>query len=278
MTWGQAEVRFGDVQVTRQVVSFTRRRADTGAALGETPLDLPPRHLLTRAVWWTVSADQADALSRRGRRPGRGGPRGGARLDRPAAAVRHLRPLGHRRGLRRQAPGDRDAHRLRLRRPRRRRRVRRTRLRRRRGLAPRHQAGHRQLRLRGRLPLVRAVTEVRQRQPPAVQAGRGGAARHPPGRVPDLCRGRNGLSVSHSVDTLTPRITGSCRPRSRAYPHSVPKMPDRHRSNRSTEAEPQRTTEVTFRHEGRKGGGRRRGGERRPLARSGPGGEAGPVL
>ena len=66
VTWGQAEVRFGDVRVTRQVVSFTRRRADTGAALGETPLDLPPRHLETRAVWWTVSQDQADALTAAG--------------------------------------------------------------------------------------------------------------------------------------------------------------------------------------------------------------------
>ena len=27
MTWGEAEVRFGDVRVTRQVVSFTKRRA-----------------------------------------------------------------------------------------------------------------------------------------------------------------------------------------------------------------------------------------------------------
>ena len=65
-TWGQAEVRFGDVRVTRQVVSFVRRRADTGAALGATPLDLPPRHLLTRAVWWSVSPGQADALSAAG--------------------------------------------------------------------------------------------------------------------------------------------------------------------------------------------------------------------
>ena len=66
MTWGQAEVRFGDVQVTRQVVSFVRRRADTGRALGETPLDLPPRHLQTRAVWWTLSEDQAAALTAAG--------------------------------------------------------------------------------------------------------------------------------------------------------------------------------------------------------------------
>jgi DEAD/DEAH box helicase domain-containing protein len=56
VAWGEAEVRFGDVRVTRQVVCFTRRRADTGAPLGDAPLDLPPRHLLTRAVWWTVSA------------------------------------------------------------------------------------------------------------------------------------------------------------------------------------------------------------------------------
>ena len=43
-----------------------QRRDSTGAALGETPLDLPPRHLQTRAVWWTVSADQADALTAAG--------------------------------------------------------------------------------------------------------------------------------------------------------------------------------------------------------------------
>jgi DEAD/DEAH box helicase domain-containing protein len=62
--WGAAaEVRFGDVQVTRQVVSFTKRCADTGASLGETPLDLPPRHLVTRAVWWTLSEEAAGALA-----------------------------------------------------------------------------------------------------------------------------------------------------------------------------------------------------------------------
>jgi len=63
MTWGTAEVRFGDVQVTRQVVSFTKRCTDTGATLGEVPLDLPPRHLVTRAVWWTLSEETADALA-----------------------------------------------------------------------------------------------------------------------------------------------------------------------------------------------------------------------
>jgi DEAD/DEAH box helicase domain-containing protein len=64
--WGPAQVRFGDVQVTRQVVSFTQRCADTGALLGEVPLDLPPRHLVTRAVWWTLSEEAAGALAEAG--------------------------------------------------------------------------------------------------------------------------------------------------------------------------------------------------------------------
>ena len=66
MTWGQAEVRFGDVQVTRQVVSYTKRRPDTGALIGDEPLDLPPRHLLTRAVWWTISAAERARLAAAG--------------------------------------------------------------------------------------------------------------------------------------------------------------------------------------------------------------------
>jgi len=63
MPWGHGEVRFGDVRVTRQVVCFSRRRADTGAPLGDTPLDLPPRCLLTRAIWWTVSEGVRGALA-----------------------------------------------------------------------------------------------------------------------------------------------------------------------------------------------------------------------
>jgi DEAD/DEAH box helicase domain-containing protein len=63
MTWGEAEVRFGDVQVTRQVVSYAKRRSEDGALLGDEPLDLPPRHLVTRAVWWTISAAGRDRLA-----------------------------------------------------------------------------------------------------------------------------------------------------------------------------------------------------------------------
>ncbi|MBC7373311.1 MAG: DEAD/DEAH box helicase [Frankiales bacterium] len=45
---------FGTVDVTHQVVSFLRKRIGSGEVLGEEPLDLPPRELRTRAVWYTV--------------------------------------------------------------------------------------------------------------------------------------------------------------------------------------------------------------------------------
>jgi DEAD/DEAH box helicase domain-containing protein len=64
--WGEADVCFGDVQVTRQVVCFTKRRADTGAPLGDTPLDLPPRRLETRAIWWTVAGGVRGSLAAAG--------------------------------------------------------------------------------------------------------------------------------------------------------------------------------------------------------------------
>lgn len=59
--WGEGRLCFGSVEVTHQVVSYLRRRLITGEVLGETKLDLPPRTLRTRAVWWTVTEDQLDA-------------------------------------------------------------------------------------------------------------------------------------------------------------------------------------------------------------------------
>ncbi|OAH11359.1 ATP-dependent RNA helicase SrmB [Streptomyces jeddahensis] len=59
--WGEARLCYGSVEVTNQVVSFLRRKLITGEVLGETRLDLPPRTLRTRAVWWTVTEDQVDA-------------------------------------------------------------------------------------------------------------------------------------------------------------------------------------------------------------------------
>ncbi|GAA3269762.1 helicase [Streptomyces roseochromogenus] len=58
--WGRARLCFGSVEVTNQVVSYLRRKLITGEVLGEAKLDLPPRTLRTRAVWWTVTEDQLD--------------------------------------------------------------------------------------------------------------------------------------------------------------------------------------------------------------------------
>ncbi|MCZ3386759.1 MAG: DEAD/DEAH box helicase [Actinomycetia bacterium] len=58
---GAATLCFGSVEVTRHVVSFLRRRIATGEVLGEDLLDLPPRTLRTRAVWWTL--DEAATAS-----------------------------------------------------------------------------------------------------------------------------------------------------------------------------------------------------------------------
>ncbi|MEU1624258.1 DEAD/DEAH box helicase [Streptomyces sp. NPDC020096] len=58
--WGEARLSFGSVEVTHQVVSFLRRKLITGEVLGETKLDLPPRTLRTRAVWWTLTEDQLE--------------------------------------------------------------------------------------------------------------------------------------------------------------------------------------------------------------------------
>ena len=94
---------FGEVDVTHQVVSFLKRRP-SGEVIAEEPLDLPERNLRTRAVWWTVPDDVLDESGLAGGDlPGRR-PRRRALLDRAAAAVRDLRPLGHRRRLDRAAP------------------------------------------------------------------------------------------------------------------------------------------------------------------------------
>ncbi|RII43780.1 DUF1998 domain-containing protein [Galactobacter valiniphilus] len=53
-TWGEIGVHFGDVQVTTQVVSFQRKAIVSNELLGEEPLELEPRVLFTKAVWFTI--------------------------------------------------------------------------------------------------------------------------------------------------------------------------------------------------------------------------------
>src|SRR5262249_58773320 len=66
VAWGGAEVGFGDVLVTRQVVSFAKRRLDTGQPFGVEALDLPAPTLRPRAVGWTISPGPARGRARPG--------------------------------------------------------------------------------------------------------------------------------------------------------------------------------------------------------------------
>lgn len=47
---------FGTVDVTDQVTGYQVRDVFTQAVLGQHPLDLPPRTLTTKAVWWSIPA------------------------------------------------------------------------------------------------------------------------------------------------------------------------------------------------------------------------------
>ena len=63
---GAGRLRFGEVAVTRQVAGYLRCSLDTGAAIASVPLDLPPRRLATRAVWWTLPATRRAELAAQG--------------------------------------------------------------------------------------------------------------------------------------------------------------------------------------------------------------------
>ena len=140
--------------------------------MDSTPLDMPLQRLVTKAVWYTLDAGH--------RRRCRVGParaaglaaRRRARRHRAAAAVRHLRPVGHRRRLDRPASRHRPPDGVRLQRASRRCRFRGPGPCGAGGLAGRHPGRHRRLRVPVRLPVLHPVAQVRQRQQPARQGRR----------------------------------------------------------------------------------------------------------
>jgi len=75
---GGVRVAFGDVQVSRQVLSFSKIRPDDAfntflgkvPRMAQTPLSLPPRELMTRAFWLEIPvADAADGAAVDGAMP-----------------------------------------------------------------------------------------------------------------------------------------------------------------------------------------------------------------
>ncbi|ATG51067.1 DEAD/DEAH box helicase [Brachybacterium vulturis] len=57
---GGVQLCFGTVDVTDQVTGYQVRDVFTQAVLAQHPLDLPPRTLTTKAVWWVIPQETAD--------------------------------------------------------------------------------------------------------------------------------------------------------------------------------------------------------------------------
>ncbi|WP_422115560.1 DEAD/DEAH box helicase [Brachybacterium sp. UNK5269] len=58
---GGVQLCFGTVDVTDQVTGYQVRDVFTQAVLAQHPLDLPPRTLTTKAVWWVIPQRTTDA-------------------------------------------------------------------------------------------------------------------------------------------------------------------------------------------------------------------------
>ena len=58
---GGVRLCFGTVDVTDQVTGYQVRDVFTQAVLAQHPLDLPPRTLTTKAVWWVIPQQRTDA-------------------------------------------------------------------------------------------------------------------------------------------------------------------------------------------------------------------------
>ena len=54
---GRGEAQLGAVEVTHRVVGYQRKRVSTNEVIETVPLDLPPRTLPTRALWYTVPVE-----------------------------------------------------------------------------------------------------------------------------------------------------------------------------------------------------------------------------
>ena len=60
---GASRLTLGSVEVTTQVVGYQTRNTLSHEVLDRTPLDLPPTHLTTRAVWYVFPPDLVDRAS-----------------------------------------------------------------------------------------------------------------------------------------------------------------------------------------------------------------------
>lgn len=54
---GDVDAAFGTVRVTNQVTSYVKKLVSTNEVIDELALALPPQHLETKAVWWTIPSE-----------------------------------------------------------------------------------------------------------------------------------------------------------------------------------------------------------------------------
>ena len=185
------------VSVTNTVIGYLRRRLD-GEVIDFVELDMPTRTLDTIAVMCTITPE---ALQHNGIEP--------LRVPGALHAAEHaaigLLPLvascdrGDIGGVSTAVgPGGRIADDIRLRRLPRRCRIRRPRIPADRHVVGRDGRGDRGLRMPARLPVVRAVAEMRQRQRSARQGGRGAGA------APGARRARGSRVVNRPVEATDP--------------------------------------------------------------------------
>ena len=170
---GRASLSIGNVEVSQQVDRLPAPgRGERGGPRPCRSSTCPPTRLATRAFWYTIHDDVLDdAGSRRRTCPGR--------CTRPSTPAIGMLPLfticdrwdvgGVSTAVHPQTGRGDDLH---LRRLRRRRGHRRARVRVRAAAPRRHAGGDRRLPLRGRVPVVRAVAQVRQLERAPGQARR----------------------------------------------------------------------------------------------------------
>ena len=169
------QLSFGRVSVTEQVLAYQRKKISDHSIVDLQALDLPETTFQTQALWFELHDDLlADGLPAGG--AARLAARRRARADRRPAAAGDVRPLGHRRPVDERPPADGRADDLHLRRPPRRRRHHAPGLWLLRDARRRRAPAHLRVRVQGRLPVVRAVAEVRQPQRAAREGGRARAA------------------------------------------------------------------------------------------------------
>ena len=177
---------------TNQVVAYQRKQTSTNEVIEVVPLDLPPRTLHDPGVLVHGPARRARGGRHRAATQVLGAVHAAEHaLIGHAAAVHDLRPLGRRRRVDGAAPADRRADDLRVRRLPGRRRHRRARVRGARPPRARRRSSWCGVPVRRRLPVVRAVAEVRQLERVPRQGRRGRccsrrSARLSPPASPDI--------------------------------------------------------------------------------------------